>query len=89
MTYDLIRGGWRFIDRGSVSFFYDRMQFDYENFRDLRGTAPVGGEPLYGFDADVVQVFFSVWFRRFALGAAACGEPLDPSVGARRARYQR
>lgn len=62
VTYDLVRGGWRFIDRGSVSFIYERMQFDYENFRDLRQDAPAGEEPLYGFDADVVQLFFSFWF---------------------------
>lgn len=63
LTYDLVRGGWRFIDRGSVTLYYDRIRFDYENFRDLRVQTPVPGEePLYGFEADVVQLFFSFWF---------------------------
>ncbi len=64
LTYEFVRDGWRFIDKGSVSFFYDRMQFDYDDFRDLTdgsGAAP-GEERLYTLSADVIQVFFSVWF---------------------------
>ena len=37
--------------------------FDYDNFRDLRvTTVPAGDEPLYDFEADVVQLFVSIWF---------------------------
>jgi hypothetical protein len=36
--------------------------FSYDDFRDLRGGGTVGAEPLYDFDAFVIQVFFSVWF---------------------------
>lgn len=62
-TYDILRGGWKFVDRGSVSVFYDHITFDYEDFRDLTQTGGVpGDEPSYGFDADVVQVFISFWF---------------------------
>jgi hypothetical protein len=62
-SYDIVRDGWRFVDRGSVSVIYDHITFDYEDFRDLRvvGVSP-GNEPLYTFDADVVQVFVSFWF---------------------------
>jgi hypothetical protein len=65
VTYDILENGWRFIEKGSVSFFYDHMLFDYKDFRDLRpgvasGFAP-GSEPLYEFDADVIQVFVSLW----------------------------
>ncbi len=45
------------------------MIFDYEDFRDLRGRdangAPLyapGTEPLYSFTADVIQLYFSIWF---------------------------
>ncbi len=62
VSYDLIRDGWSFIDRGSINLIYERIMFNYDDFRDLRGTAPVGEEPLYGFDADVIQLFFSIWF---------------------------
>jgi hypothetical protein len=63
VSYDIVRGGWRFIDRGTVSFMYDHIQFDYEDFRDLTvsGVEP-GEEPLYGFDANVLQFYVSFWF---------------------------
>jgi hypothetical protein len=51
------------VERGSVSFSYDIIQFDYEDFRDLTQTGGVAGqEPFYSFDADVMQVFVSFWF---------------------------
>ena len=63
MTYDILRSGWRFVDRGSVSVFYDRIAFDYDDFRDLTGSGAVPGqEPLYSFEANVFQFFVSFWF---------------------------
>jgi len=63
MSYDFMRAGWRFVDRGNVSLFYDHIEFDYEDFRDLRGSGGVAGqEPTYSFGADVIQVFVSFWF---------------------------
>jgi hypothetical protein len=62
-TYDIVRGGWRFVERGTVNVILDHMMFDYEDFRDLRVTGVVAGtEPMYRFDANVVQVFISFWF---------------------------
>ena len=62
-SYDILKGGWKFIDKGTLNIVYDRMLFNYDDFRDLRvtGVAP-GGEPLYSFDANVIQVFVSFWF---------------------------
>ena len=63
VSYDFIKQGWRGIDRGSLNLAYDHIWFDYDDFRDLRVSVPVAGtEPLYSFDADVVQFFVSVWF---------------------------
>lgn len=66
VTYDVFENGQRFFDKGSVSLFYDRMAFEYLDFRDLRSEVAAGftpgTEPLYDFEADVVQVFFSLWF---------------------------
>jgi hypothetical protein len=63
MTYDILRGGWRFVDKGSVSVFYDRIAFQYDDFRDLTGSGAVPGqEPLYSFEANVFQFFVSFWF---------------------------
>jgi hypothetical protein len=62
-SYDILEAGWKFVERGSVSFFYDHITFDYEDFRDLTQSGGVpGDEPFYSFDADVIQVFVSFWF---------------------------
>jgi hypothetical protein len=63
VSYDIVRSGWKFVDRGTISMSYDHILFDYEDFRDLRvqGVAP-GEEPFFNFEADVIQVFVSFWF---------------------------
>ena len=70
-TYDFLPNGWRFIKKGTLNIFYDRIQFDYDDFRDARfaqlpTTDPsfhaAGTEPLYSFGANVIQMFVSVWF---------------------------
>jgi hypothetical protein len=62
VSYDIMEGGWRFLERGTVNFVYDHITFDYDDFRDLTQNSGVpGAEPLYGFDADVLQIFVSFW----------------------------
>lgn len=62
-TYEFARSGWKFVKKGSLSLYYDRMQFDYDDFHDARNPALVAGaEPLYSFGANVIQCFVSVWF---------------------------
>jgi hypothetical protein len=41
---------------------WDRIDFDYHNFRDRTVAAPLGEEPLYGFNANVIRAFMSVYF---------------------------
>lgn len=62
-SYRLDLPALRFLKKSAISFKYDRMMFDSDNFRDLRvtGVEP-GSERLYGFDADVIQFFVSGWF---------------------------
>jgi hypothetical protein len=63
LSYDILEGGWRFVDKGSLNFTYDHIEFDYEDFRDLRVTGLTAGEePAFGFAADVIQLFVSFWF---------------------------
>lgn len=63
VTYLFARGGWGFIDKGSLNLAYHRMWFDYEDFRDLRVECGTPGcEPLYGFSADVMQFYISLWY---------------------------
>ena len=52
-----------FLNRSSLNLRYDRMRFEYDDFRDISttGFAP-GAEPFYSFDADVIRFFFSGWF---------------------------
>jgi hypothetical protein len=70
-TYELARNGWGFIKKATANVFYDRIEFDYEDYRDARYSLlpsdhpnfrPAGSEPFYAFGANVIQVFFSAWF---------------------------
>ena len=54
--------GWGFVDKASVNLSYDHIQFDYDNFHDATLGFELGEEPLYSFDADVIQFFVSVWY---------------------------
>lgn len=62
-SYEFARNGWKFIKKGTFNVYYDRMQFDYEDYRDARDTSLVAGtEPFYSFGANVIQAFVSIWF---------------------------
>lgn len=60
-TYEFGRS-WSAIERGSVGVNVDFIQFDYDNFRDLTKSGPVGEEPLYEFDATVIRALASFRF---------------------------
>ena len=70
-SYEFAQTGWRFIKKGSLNLFYDRIEFKYDDFRDARFSRlpsddpnfrPAGSEPLYEFGANVIQAFVSIWF---------------------------
>lgn len=66
VSYEFLKD-WKFISSGTVNFSYDRIMFSYDNFRDARVSAAdpsvtAGTEPLYSFDADVIQLFVSFWY---------------------------
>jgi hypothetical protein len=61
-TYEFMDDGWAFIDRGAVTFSLDYLMIEYDEFRDLRVNAPVGEEPLFTMNSNVIQVFFSFWY---------------------------
>jgi hypothetical protein len=63
VSYQFAAPWLRFLQKSSVNLRYDLIMFSYEDFRDLRTTGyEPGTEPLYSFDANVVQLFFSGWF---------------------------
>ncbi len=56
------RGGFAFVEKGSLNVYYDRFSFRYDNYRDItQGGAP-GEEPLHRFDANVLQLYASFFF---------------------------
>ena len=62
-SYEFKIGSGEWIDRSSLNLHYDLIQFDYDNFTDLRvQDVAAGEEPLYSFDAEVIRLFWSVWF---------------------------
>jgi hypothetical protein len=61
-TYELPSLGWERIQRSTVNLFYDRINYQYDDFRDIRTGGAPGTEELYSFDADVFRLFISGWF---------------------------
>jgi len=63
VSYEFKKHGWGFLDKGSANIFYNRIQIDYDDFRDLRVTGVTPGtEPLYSLSADVFRIFISAWY---------------------------
>ncbi len=62
LSYKVLEDGWGYLDKASLNLKYNHIWFDYENFTDVRNNPAVGQEPSYEFDADVIQIFGSVWF---------------------------
>jgi hypothetical protein len=64
LTYDFLKNpAGRYLQRGSVSLQYDHIMYRFRDFRDasVTGVTP-GEEPLYRFNANVAQLFVSIWF---------------------------
>ncbi len=62
VSYDRELNDWGPFDRFSINLALDFIEFDFEDFRDIREQSTPGLEPLYSFDATVTRVFFSVWY---------------------------
>lgn len=62
ISYDLVEDGSEFVQKASLKLFYDRIYFNYDDFRNIEAGGAPGTEPLYDFEADVLQFLFSVWF---------------------------
>ena len=62
ISYYFLDKGISFIDKASLNVRYSHIWFAYDNFSDTtKGTSPAD-EPDYEFEADVVQLFFSLWY---------------------------
>ncbi|MDH3514955.1 MAG: DUF3570 domain-containing protein, partial [Gammaproteobacteria bacterium] len=45
-----------FLNKSTINVAYDHVRFEYDDFTDIRSQAP------YAFNANVVQLFLSMWF---------------------------
>jgi hypothetical protein len=63
VSYEFANAEGGFFDKATVNFKFDHIQFNYEDFRDARQTSYTPGtEPLYKFNANIMQLFVSAWF---------------------------
>jgi len=66
VTYAFLPEGWSVFKRGTVTLDYSRIRFNYLDFRDIKDFGlpqyKPGEEPLYQFNANVFQVFVSMYF---------------------------
>ena len=53
---------WGFIKRAKVTASLNMLSVDYHDFSDLTAQAPIGQEPLYSLDADIFQLYFSIFY---------------------------
>ena len=66
--YDVPKKWLSFIDKTTISFQFDHMQFDYKNFRDASQSMGdsaefrPGEEPLYELKANVIRFYISVYY---------------------------
>jgi hypothetical protein len=66
-TYEFASPRFRWIQKSTANLRLDHLLIDYKNFRDATATDPdtevfAGQEPLYRLNANVLQLFVSVWF---------------------------
>jgi hypothetical protein len=63
-SYQFAVPGVRWISKSSANVRVDHLLVDYSDFRNalLAGTYGAGNEPLYKLNANIFQVFVSIWF---------------------------
>ncbi len=63
VSYSLNIDRINFLDRGSLNLYLDHIRFEYDDFRDATETGVgAGEESLYGFEANVIRFYFSLYY---------------------------
>jgi hypothetical protein len=57
-----IRSRYDFFNNSTLNFSWDRINYEYDNFRDLTVVTTAGEEPLYTLEADIIRIFYSAYF---------------------------
>jgi len=62
-SYEFHPGWPHWVNKGTLNFNYNRLHIDYQDFHDnLIPSLIPGDEPLYAYDASVMQFFISFWY---------------------------
>ena len=62
VSYNVLKEGWGYIDKATLNFRYNHIWFEYDNFSDVSSGLIPPQAPKYDFDADLIQLFGSIWF---------------------------
>ena len=62
VSYLFLDHSWKYLERASFSVKYSRIWFNYDDYRDIRKSAPVGEEPEYDFAANVIRAYVSIFY---------------------------
>ncbi len=62
VSYEWLFSQSAMIKKSSVNVEFDYLKFDYDNFRDVTADGPVGQEPLFGFSANALKLYASIWY---------------------------
>lgn len=62
VSYNLLKKPFGFIDKATLNFNYDHIWFKYDDFSNVSGGTIPPQAPLYDFDADVIQLYGSIWY---------------------------
>ncbi|MFO1408424.1 MAG: DUF3570 domain-containing protein [Steroidobacteraceae bacterium] len=61
-TWNLPASDWKWVQRSTLNLFYDYGLWNYEDYRNAKVPVPPEQQPRYSMNANVLRVFFSVWF---------------------------
>ncbi len=62
VSYSLLKHGWGYIDKATLNLRYNHIWFEYDNFSNVNSGLIPPQAPKYDFDADIIQLFGSIWF---------------------------
>jgi hypothetical protein len=63
LSYDFLKSKHWVLKQAAASIRYDYIMYKWKDFRDAtQRQLPAGTEPMYHYNANVVQAFFSIWF---------------------------